>query len=262
MNHFILGGKQITQLELLRAVFDHAVDLRNSVAHRNILNQGTLCWYAQLAIQLLILFDERKLAIEIEALVEGFLSKKSRDEVLSRLSEYYDRRDVPADQLGECKRRDAVLEIHGQMEAYQRSEEALREPPEPVMSEICTAETSTSSGETPGSLTFEGAMSCTSPPPLGPTTVASPNPEEILSSTEPSTSAPAKTSSNEEICELAIEKYVNSDSMHEPLRLHPTVPETQSEESTVDIPQEGTAEQDESEVLCCQWCRISGRLCC
>ncbi|KAK3172824.1 hypothetical protein OEA41_006149 [Lepraria neglecta] len=126
VNHFILGGKQITQLELLRAVFDDAVDLRNSVAHRNILNQGTLCWYAQLAKLLLILFDERKLAIEIEALVEGFLSKKSRDEVLSRLSEYYDGRDVPADQLGEFKRRDAVLEIHGQMEAHQRSEEARR----------------------------------------------------------------------------------------------------------------------------------------
>lgn len=191
------------------------------------------------------------MAIEIEALVEGFLSKKSRDEVLSRLSEYYDGRDVPADQLGECKRRDAMLEIHGQMEAHQRSEEALREAPEAVTSDICTAEASTSIGETPGSLTFEGAISCTSPPPLGPIMLASPNPEEILSSTEPSTSAPAKTLSNEETFELAIEKYVNSDSIYERLRLRPIVPETQSEESTVDIPQEGTAEQEESEVIFC-----------
>ena len=90
-------------------------------------------------------------------------------------------------------------------------------------------------------------------PPLKSATAATSSTVEINVSAEAEGSTNAEALRYGDICNLAIEKYVNSDSMYEPLRFEPTAPETQPEVPTVGTPAEGTATQEESEALRLDW---------
>ena len=242
---FNLGGHHVKPAELTRAALSCAVELRNDVAHRSHLDEEMLCWYAQLAILLLVLFDERILAMDIEILVEVFLSKRAREEVLCRLFKYYDGRGVPADQLGECKRRDVVLTLCESMNGRKPGDET------PKAFGIATSarSSSDSSSELTSVSTLEDAVASNSSP-LESTTAANSSTVEVNVSAEIKNSRNTEALGYGDICNLAIEKYVDSDSMYEPLRFKPTAPETQPEVHTVGTPAEGTATQEESEELC------------
>ncbi|KAL2040380.1 hypothetical protein N7G274_006823 [Stereocaulon virgatum] len=231
-----LGGHPVKPVGLARAALYLAVELRNDVVHRNRLNEEMLCWYAQLAILLLLLFEERILAMEIEILVEVFLSKKSREEVLCRLFKYYDGREVPIGQLGEYKRRDAIVTLAESMNGLKSDDVTPK-----TFGIATSARSSSDSGSKLTHIsTLEDAIISNSFP-LGSATAATSPRLEVNVSAGMESSKNGGSLGYRDICDLAIEKYVDSDSMYEPLRFQPMAPETQPIELANGTPIEGTA---------------------
>ena len=80
-----LDGQFYLHKHLRKAVMSEATDLRNSVCHRNPLNDPGVCYNLWNTILCFILMGDRVRAIEVESLVEAFLTKTSRINALLRL---------------------------------------------------------------------------------------------------------------------------------------------------------------------------------
>lgn len=81
----------------------HAIDLRNSVSHRDPPNERSVCYSAWNTVLCFILMGDRIRAIEVESLVEAFLTRTSRTDALMRLFD--------ASWNDELARRHAIVEV-------------------------------------------------------------------------------------------------------------------------------------------------------
>lgn len=115
-----LDGQFYLHEHLRKAVMSDATNLRNSVSHRNPLNDRCVCYNLWNIILCFILMGDRVRAIEVESLVEAFLTKTSRTNALMRLynasrddeperrlaiDEVCRREDIKADPLDSPKRK-------------------------------------------------------------------------------------------------------------------------------------------------------------
>ena len=80
-----LDGQFFMHPHLREQFLKDATGLRNSVSHRNISSERSVCFSAWSAILCFILMGDRIRAIEVESLVEAFLTKTSRTDALLRL---------------------------------------------------------------------------------------------------------------------------------------------------------------------------------
>lgn len=80
-----------------------ATQSRNSVSHRNPVNERSVCYGAWNSVLCFILMDDRIQAIRVESLAEAFLTKTSQHDVLVRL--YH------ASWSDEPARRHAIVEV-------------------------------------------------------------------------------------------------------------------------------------------------------
>ena len=97
-----LDGQFFLHQHLREAVMGLATDSRNSVSHRNLVNERSVCYSAWNSILCLLLMDDRIRAIKIESLTEAFLTKMSQKDVLVRLHD--------ASWCDEPARRHAIVE--------------------------------------------------------------------------------------------------------------------------------------------------------
>ena len=88
---------------LREAVMSDATDLRNSVCHRHLLSERDICYNAWNAILCFILMGDRIRAIEVETLVEAFLTKTLQKDALLRL--------FNASWNDDLARREAIVEV-------------------------------------------------------------------------------------------------------------------------------------------------------
>lgn len=83
LEHSDLDGRLFSNTTLRRQVLGIARNLRIAVAHRLIVDRKSLRHWALNGILLALLVDEREVAIMIEAVAEGFLTRNSLDLVLN-----------------------------------------------------------------------------------------------------------------------------------------------------------------------------------
>lgn len=115
---------------LREAVMSIATSLRNSVAHRDLLNDRSVCYCAWNAILCFILMGDRILAIEIESLAEAFLTKTSQTDALLRLhNASWD--DDPA-------RRHAIVEVCRREGIRADGSDSPKRKPYPVSPQPCS----------------------------------------------------------------------------------------------------------------------------
>ena len=98
-----LDGQFFLHKHLRKAVMRSATALRNSVSHRELLDDWIIRYDAWNATLCFIMMDDRIRAIEVESLVEAYLRKISQTDALLRL--------YNASWNDEPERRHAVVEV-------------------------------------------------------------------------------------------------------------------------------------------------------
>ena len=98
-----LDGQFFLHQHLREAVMSLATDSRNSVSHRDTLDDGSVCYSALNTILCLILMDDRVRAIKVESFLEAFLTKTPQADVFVRL--------LDASCNDEPARRQAIVEV-------------------------------------------------------------------------------------------------------------------------------------------------------
>ena len=98
-----LDGQFFLHQHLREEIMSDATNLRNSVSHRDPPNERGVCYNVWSSILCFILMGDRIRAIEVESLVEAFLTKTSQTEALVRL--------YNASWNDEPARRQAIVEV-------------------------------------------------------------------------------------------------------------------------------------------------------
>jgi len=207
---FELGGRLVSCIALRQAIFWQLCALRNDVAHRGEMNEESLRWYANLAMLLMILFHEFRIAMEIEVVAEGFLTQKTRLAVLTRLFEAYEAEII----------RDLVMRAKSEVicAAYQAEMRRPEVPSNDSSTKLSLTSLSRETRRLENSTSGDSIRSISSEP-------ASTSERSVAGviavDLKPKIAHPLRELTSTEVCRLAIDKYVTCESMHECLRYEP-----------------------------------------